>query len=172
MGPKKKNKETIEQRHVKEHIINSSTMVHTIVTPLRLWLIFKQIFVSRRESYQLKTPNSSTTHSSLPLSQSLCSFSVKVSLSLSKLPNFNPQMASVLNTVPSLRLSNINNTNRVRTRQVFTRSPVSFTSEFTPQYFLYFVPFDYPKNTRVEKRSWSYWPLYKTIQKFQSYLLN
>ncbi|XP_050243964.1 chlorophyll synthase, chloroplastic isoform X2 [Quercus robur] len=36
-------------------------------------------------------------------------------------------MASVLNTVPSLRLSNINNTNRVRTRQVFTPSPVSFT---------------------------------------------
>lgn len=71
MGPKKKNKEAIDQRHVKEHIINSSTTMHTIVTPLRLWLIFKQIFVSRRKSYQLKHPIAAIAHSSLSLSVSL-----------------------------------------------------------------------------------------------------
>ena len=111
MGPKKKNKETIEQRHVKVHIINSSTMMHTIVTPLRLWLIFKQIFVSRRKSYQLKTPNSSKSSQltsslslSLFLSVSLLIFCKSLSLSLeaSELQSsngFRTQHSSVLKII-------------------------------------------------------------------------
>lgn len=131
-------------------------MMHTIVTPLRLCLIFKQIYVCRRKSYQLKTPNS---NNSSQLTAHFLSLSVSLliyckSLSLQKLQNLSPQMASVLNTVPSLRLSNFNNTNRVRTRQVFAPTPVSFsfTSEFTPQYFSYFVPFDYPKKTPKQRK--------------------
>lgn len=129
-------------------------MMHTIVTPLRLCLIFQTNICLQKKKLSTKSTQQQQQLTAHFLSLSVSLLIYCKSLSLQKLQNLSPQMASVLNTVPSLRLSNFNNTNRVRTRQVFAPTPVSFsfTSEFTPQYFLYFVPFDYPKKTPKQRK--------------------